>query len=640
MEVLAPVGSIEALKAALIGGANAIYLGGNRFGARRFASNFSDEELAGAVELAHSRGVRVYVTVNTLIKENELSSALAFVALLEEISADAVIVQDRGLLHVIKAKLEIPVHASTQMGIHTPEGAKWALKNGVERVILARELGLEEIAAIKKAVPVGLEVFVHGALCYSFSGQCLFSSFAGGRSGNRGACAQPCRKLYRMGEEEGYLLSTADLFCVDNLPALMEIGVDGVKIEGRMRSPTYVLLASRTYASAIKRALAGDSELVNEREREMLGVAFNRGFTKGYMSESQIMQRNYADSRGLALGEGEVRQGHLHIEAPSLQPGDGVTLYLAHRKIGGFEIGPPVVQDGGHRVPFQLPEGRYQVYKTKDRDFPALEREIASVQFRTKELPRRKDLQLELPGIKRTPRGAELSAFVSSLKVLERVLPFVDRVYFEWAERMEEARALCEAEGKAFVPMLPRVSPRIPESSSESLMVCNVDQAERYRERRLYGHYSLNMFNSRVVPKLHQYMLSVELSQREIAEAAAHFPGRLEMLVFGRIELMVTKDPTIKQGMLVDPQGKRFPVYRDVAGYAHVLNSSDLFLLEFMKEIESMGIESVSVDLRRKAPDLAALVAKSFRERDISKKSAIKRKCGAITTGHYMRGVD
>ena len=640
MEVLAPVGSIDSLRAAIVGGADAVYLGGKRFGARRFATNFSEEELAGAVELAHSNRVKVYVTVNTLIKESELRAALDYIGCLEAAHADAVIVQDRGLLREIKPRFDIPVHVSTQMGIHTPEGAKWALKNGVERVILARELSFEEIEAIRKAVPVGLEVFVHGALCYCFSGQCLFSSFAGGRSGNRGACAQPCRKLYRMGDEQGFLLSTADLFCADDLSRLHEIGVDGVKIEGRMRSPIYVLLASRIYSAAIKRAAAGEVVLVTEREREMLGVAFNRGFTRGYLSGNDVMQRTYADSRGLPLGEGLVREGRLHIAAPNLVPGDGVTLYSASQKVGGFELTGKDAEGAGYRVPFEVPEGPYLVYKTKDREFLSLERSLSSIRFAPKRIPGRPSVELQLPGASRSTTEAELSAFVSSLKVLESVLPFVDRVYYEWAERTDEARQLCEGSAVEFVPMLPRVAPCIPDSSSPELMVCNVDQAEKFRERKLYGHYSMNMFNSRAVPKLHQHMLSVELSHREISEVASHFPGRLEVLVFGRVELMVTKDPTIRQGTLVDPQGMRFPVYRDATGYAHVLNSSDLFLLEFLGEIERMGIESVGIDLRRKSPDLAGMVAKAFHDRDISKKSAIKRKCGSITTGHFLKGVD
>ena len=174
MEILAPAGSKDAFKAAIIGGADAIYLGGQSFGARSLAENFTDSELQTAVKLAHKHEVKVYVTVNTLIKEREIKSVFSFLDYLESINADAVIIQDRGLLHLIRNNFSIPVHASTQMGIHSSEGVVWAEKNGVSRVILAREIRMKELIKIKEVTKLELEIFVHGALCYSFSGQCLF----------------------------------------------------------------------------------------------------------------------------------------------------------------------------------------------------------------------------------------------------------------------------------------------------------------------------------------------------------------------------------------------------------------------------------------------------------------------------------
>ena len=638
MEVLAPAGSKESLKAAILGGATAVYLGGKRYGARNFASNFTDGELAGAVMLAHSKGVKVYVTVNTLIKERELSDALSNIDFLKSIDVDAVIVQDRGLLTLIKDDIDIPVHASTQMGVHSPDGAEWARENGIERVILARELSLEEIGEIKRRSSVGLEVFVHGALCYCFSGQCLFSSFAGGRSGNRGMCAQPCRKLYRTVQDEGYLLSTADLFCIEAIPELIRLGIDGVKIEGRMRSPTYVYLTSRAYSNAIKRAEQGVEELITPREREMLSVAFNRGFSKGYLMDKVVMQRAYADSRGLFLGEAKVVSNMLHLEPSKVGIGDGITLYRNAEKVGGFEVISRNPPGESFRVPFELNDGVYQVYKTKDRGFASIDAEIRAMSFRQIEIGR-KERHLHLRAVDRRPREADISVYVSSLKTLQKVIDFVDRAYFEYAERMMEAKEMCRAHDVEFVPMLPRVTPDIPGIESDRLMVCNLDQAHRYSDRRLYGHYSLNFFNSQTIPNLYQSTVSVELSRREIGDIAIHYEGRLEVMVFGRVELMVTKDPTINTGTLEDPKGLRFPVYRDAFGYAHILNCSELLLLEFLDEIEAMGIDSVGIDLRRKNPDLALLVAKAFKERDVRKKSAIRRKCGAITTGHFLRGV-
>lgn len=638
MEVLAPAGSIESFKAAVLGGADAVYLGGKRFGARRYAQNFSEEEMSGAVHLAHSRGVKVYVTVNTLIKETELEDALSYVAFLKGIGVDAVIVQDRGLAAVLVKEGGMRVHASTQMGIHTPEGARWAEELGLDRVILARELSLEEIARVRQGSKVGIEVFLHGALCYCFSGQCLFSSFAGGRSGNRGACAQPCRKLYSMGERQGYLLSTADMFCVDAIPDLLRMGVSAIKIEGRMRSPAYVYLASKAYSNAVKRAQRGEEELITVREREMLSVAFNRGFSRGYMLDGEVMQRQHPDSRGLPLGQAELRQGYISPYPPAVFAGDGLTLYRGEEKAGGFEVTEREAASRLLRLPFTLPDGRYQLYKTKDREFPSIDAMIAGLGLKPRPVKRSRT-NIDLPMVGRGPSQPELSAFVSSRKAMERVLPFVQRIYYDLAERMEEAEAECTAQGVEFVPLMPRVSPRIPEVANDPLMVCSVDQAHRFRERKLYGHYSMNMFNSLVVPELHQCMASVELCREELRTLLSHTRSRVEVLAYGRVELMVTKDPTLAQGMLRDPLGMGFPTYRDAQGYAHILNSADLMLLEFMDELAEMGVDSVALDLRRRAPDLAALVAKAFCEGDRSKKSAIKRKSGAITTGHYLKGV-
>jgi putative protease len=167
-----------------------------------------------------------------------------------------------------------------------------------------------------------------------------------------------------------------------------------------------------------------------------------------------------------------------------------------------------------------------------------------------------------------------------------------------------------------------------------------VDQATKYSDRSLFGHHSMNLFNSLTLPLLYQCTASVELNREELMALRRHYPGRLEVLVFGRVELMIAKDPGLGQGMLVEEKGASFPVYRDRYGYAHVLNSAELCLLDFLDELEAMGFESFGIDLRRKSGDLASMVSKAFAERDVSKKSAIKRKVGSITAGHYLRGVE
>jgi putative protease len=639
MEVLAPAGSKDALKAAILGGADAVYLGGKRFGARRYAENFTDAELKGAVSLAHDHGVKLYVTVNTLVKQGELREALSFIDLLNGIEVDAVIVQDRGLMRLIKEEFPLSVHASTQMGIYTPEGVRWAEENGVDRAILARELHLSEIARLREHSRLELEVFAHGALCYSVSGQCLFSSMVGGRSGNRGMCAQPCRKLYQMGEERSYALCTADIFCAEQIPALMDLGIAAVKIEGRMRSPVYVYLAAKTYSNAVRRAENKEVPLITPREREMLETSFNRGFSEGYLCGDQVMQRDFPESRGLPLGQGTASGGVLALSSQLLANGDGVTLYKGQEKAGGFEVRDARRGAMALWIPFTLPDGDYTVYKTKDREFDAIEGAIAAQPFPAGDAARR-NLPFDMHEVGRRGRRADISVYVSSLKALEKVVGHADRVYYEWGPRFDEARIMCVKEGTEFVAMLPRVSPLIPDCEEENIMVSSVGQAAKFRSRRLFGHYSLNLFNALTVPILYQSTASVELSRDDLSALLGHFPGRVEVMVFGRVELMVSRDPTIKEGTLIDEKGAHFPVYRDSTGYAHILNSADLLLLDYLQEMEDMGVDSFGLDLRRKSAEFAGLVAKAFADRDIGRKSAIKRRCGAITAGHYLRGVE
>ncbi len=332
-ELLAPVGGKEALTAAVENGADAVYFGGKIFSARQYASNFTCEELEWAIDYAHVRGVKAYVTVNTLIKDFELEEACEYLQFLCNSGADAVIVQDLGILRLLREQLpELPAHASTQMTIHNIEGAKFLEDMGVKRVVLARELSLEEIKRIKSETSIEIETFIHGALCFSYSGQCLFSSMIGGRSGNRGYCAQPCRKKYRLGGEEGYLLSPKDLNMSENIGALVEAGIDSLKIEGRMKRHEYVAGVVRIYRKLIERYFeAPENFQVSESEKHMLLQLFNRGFTTGYFfgnPGSKLMSREYPHNIGTELGtvagyDDRKKLLSLSLKAP-LRVGDGI----------------------------------------------------------------------------------------------------------------------------------------------------------------------------------------------------------------------------------------------------------------------------------------------------------------------------
>jgi len=264
IELMAPAGSKEAFLGAINAGADAVYLGGKKFGARAFAANFESEEMPDLVRYAHLRGTSVYVTINTLIFDDEVDELIRYTDELVNADVDALIIQDLGMLDLLHRRYPaMPIHASTQTNAHNPLQVRFLKELGASRVILARETPIETIRAIKKSVDIEIEVFVHGALCVSYSGNCLFSSMVGHRSGNRGECGQPCRLPYtllRDGEpisDQAYLMSTKDLMTLSRLDELVASGVDALKIEGRMRKPDYVIQTVLSYRQDLDAALSG-----------------------------------------------------------------------------------------------------------------------------------------------------------------------------------------------------------------------------------------------------------------------------------------------------------------------------------------------------------------------------------------------
>ncbi len=356
MELLAPAGNWDSFKAAMKNGADAVYMGGQQYNARQSAQNFDDKQLQAAVVYAHLRDKKVYVTVNTLIDNGEFAEVLDYLYKLQQIGVDAIIIQDMGLLAAARQVLpDLRLHASTQMTMHNQEGVTLLRDLGVKRIVLARELSAAEISSIVREVPgVELEVFVHGALCYSYSGQCLFSSMIGGRSGNRGRCAQPCRLAYELYSQNDkhkinlpaqgkYLLSPADLCLVEYLPELQAAGVSSLKIEGRMKRAEYVAVVTKAYRQALDSLAANPEFRPDPQVKEKLLKIFNRNFNTGYFMPDTLnfLSTKRPNNRGVYVGRVVDQNQQLFTTiklSDNVNLGDGLVIWVGQGKAPAFVI--------------------------------------------------------------------------------------------------------------------------------------------------------------------------------------------------------------------------------------------------------------------------------------------------------------
>ena len=398
LELLAPAGSWEALEAAVNAGADAVYMGGKSFGARAYASNFDKEEMAKAVYFAHMHHVRIYITVNTLVDDSELEELADYLMFLNNVGVDGIIVQDLGVIRLARKIVpELPLHASTQMTITNSSGVDFAVAAGMERSVLARELSLNEIeAACSRGTEI--ETFIHGALCVCYSGQCLMSSLIGGRSGNRGRCAQPCRLPYRLlnskgddmleGKDAGqYLLSPKDMNTLEILPQLIESGVVSYKIEGRMKRPEYVAIVVDAYRRAMDSYLAGDYSVPAEDFANIEQI-FNRDFTTAYMVNrpgKEMMSDRRPNNRGVLVGrvlklDKQRNKAVIKLDK-ELHLGDGLEFWVT---VGG-RVGTTVTEmlskgesvssaAYGEQVTIDVPKG----VRLNDRVFRTLDSKLMS----------------------------------------------------------------------------------------------------------------------------------------------------------------------------------------------------------------------------------------------------------------------
>lgn len=317
IELLSPVGDERGLKAAVNSGANGVYFGAKSFNAREYAAeNFDDKAIENAIKFAKLRNVKVYITVNTLVYNDEIDKAILLIKNIYNMGADAIIVQDLGIIDIVRNNLNIPMHASTQMSCNNTYSVKLLEKLGIERVVLARETSIENIKEIRKNTNIELETFIHGALCVSFSGQCAYSYLHGGRSANRGACAQACRMEYSGGKTD-YPLSAKDLMTIDIIPNLIESGINSFKIEGRAKRSEYVAITTSIYRKAIDFALQ-NKNIETEKYKESLIKIFNRGgFSEGYYYNSKDIFENYKPNHnGEFIGKiTDYKKNKIYIKA-------------------------------------------------------------------------------------------------------------------------------------------------------------------------------------------------------------------------------------------------------------------------------------------------------------------------------------
>ncbi len=368
IELLSPVGDFDCLKAAVQNGADSVYLGADSFSARASATNFRLDNLYEAISYAKKRNVKTHLTLNTLIKNNELSDAINVAKVAYTAGIDALIVQDLGLAkYLIENFPDLPIHASTQMTIYNLEGALLAEKLGFSRAVLSRELSLSEIEYICKNCNIEIETFIHGALCISYSGQCLLSSMIGGRSGNRGKCAQPCRLPYTLIKSDahstesldnGYLLSTKDVCGLDFIPQLIKAGVKCFKIEGRMKTPEYVAIVTSIYKKYINLALSNEPYVIDYADRKMLMQVFNRGgFSSGHLANeynTDLVYPKKPNNRGLYLGRVQKfnpDKGHIQLTSNEiLSIGDTISL---EKETGTYTISELML--GNNNIEESLP---------------------------------------------------------------------------------------------------------------------------------------------------------------------------------------------------------------------------------------------------------------------------------------------
>ena len=694
MELLAPAGSMEALRAAVCNGADAVYLGADTFNARMNARNFSAADLQEAVVYCHVRGVKVHLTLNTLVLDREMPRAAELIRLAASCGVDAFIVQDLGVVSLCRQLApDVPIHASTQMSIHSLDGVMEAAALGCSRVVLARELPAEEIAHICKKSPVEIEVFVHGALCMCYSGQCYLSSVIGRRSGNRGQCAQPCRLPYGYGRFEStrYPLSLKDNCLVGELDELRRMGVASIKIEGRMKRPEYVAIVTRAYRTVLNGGKLMPSDL------QELETAFSRqGFTDGYFrgqtgsdmfgrrQEGEDTADLFASARA-TYEQGEpqrigvrfyamIRRGEpaqLAVEDPDgnlCRTRGPVPEQAVYRSLTPQDLEQQLKKTGG--TPYLCTAVRSSL--DPDLMLPAsainaMRRDVIAelTAKRGRAAPARLNAYDEPPRYDGIAGEPQLTIAVRTAgQITSRMLSMKPTVLYvplsELAEHPDlPQRVSVETQLAAILPRViwsgelapvARQLRTVYEMGVRQVLAGNLGQLHIARAAgfAVRGDFGLNIVNSRAMRYLREQgldsqLLSFELTLPQIRDISKAVPA--ELLIYGRLPLMLMENCVMKNRTgicacqtgtvrLVDRVGEEFPIVKDPGTCRNVLlNGKKLYLLDKKDALRGMGLWALRLQFTTENPGEIDKVLMDYQGRAVFD-------AGSYTRGLYSRGVE
>lgn len=694
IELLSPAGSPEGIIAAVQNGADAVYLGLNGFNARRGATNFSEEEFAKAVRYCHIRGTKVYVTMNTVVGDRELSDAAGFARMASDYGADGIIIQDMGLIRVIRdAVPDIPLHASTQMSVHNLAGVQVCAEMGLTRAVLARELSYEQIKFIAEHATIETEVFVHGALCFCHSGQCYMSSLIGRRSGNRGMCAQPCRMQYSMGGRmDDYPLSLKDNCLITELQKLEDAGVTCAKIEGRMKRPEYAAVVTNIYSKIIK-----EHRQPTVAEMEQLELAFSRqGFTQGYFNgeKGQDMfgvrkdpgkeQEKFFKAVNKQYIDGEVQRVPVDFfvlikEGKPIQAGikdkDGhsaevtgtVPQKAVRRGVTREQVQDQFYKTGGtpyyaENIFCEMDEG---LHLSASELNDLRRRLISELTSQRAEAPKRRVCKFPaVPNDIPVEHDPVTIYQVLTADQLTQELADLEPEYIYIPMEVLHNKPGCQdifvENGSIPVVVLPRIinDNQVPEvmemlrgiyaQGVREALVGNIGHVMLARKAgfTVRGDFGLNLFNSYTADVLHDVGMesvtaSFEMRMAQIRDLKK--PVNTEMIVYGRMPAMVSEQCIIKNSsgrcscqtpaQLSDRMGSVFPVVHEYGCRNVIYNAHKLFLADKKNDYLKAGLWGIRLMFTTESPHECVEIAKSYL-------GTSEYRPNGLTRGLYYRGVE